>query len=76
MKFKQYKRINISEMADVHPDETATTLEYAGVSISKADLDNGSPLPGDKIARNPENHNDKWLVAKQYFENNFKEILI
>jgi len=25
------------------------------------------------IARNPKNHNDKWLVAKQYFEDNFEE---
>jgi uncharacterized protein YozE (UPF0346 family) len=24
------------------------------------------------IARNPKNHDDQWLVAKQYFENNFE----
>ena len=33
------------------------------VSISEADLNNGSPKIGDMIARNPKNHNDKWLVA-------------
>jgi uncharacterized protein YozE (UPF0346 family) len=24
------------------------------------------------IARNPKNHDDQWLVAKQYFEDNFE----
>jgi hypothetical protein len=27
---------------------------------------------GDMIARNPKNHSDQWLVAKQYFEDNFE----
>lgn len=26
------------------------------------------------IARNPKNHEDQWLVAKKYFEDNFEEI--
>ena len=26
------------------------------------------------IARNPQNHNDQWLVAAYYFEDNFEEI--
>ena len=26
------------------------------------------------IARNPKNHDDQWLVAKQYFEDNFEEV--
>lgn len=42
------------------------------VSISDTDQQNGSPKIGDMIARDPKNHNDQWLVAKQYFENNFK----
>lgn len=44
------------------------------VSISQADLENGSPKLGDMIARNPENHGDMWLVAKLYFEQNFEEL--
>ena len=44
------------------------------VSISDADLQNGSPLVGDMIARNPKSHNDQWLVAKQYFEDNLEEV--
>lgn len=44
------------------------------VSISDADRKNGSPKIGDMIARNPKNHFDQWLVAKQYFEDNFEPI--
>lgn len=45
------------------------------VSISDADRQNGSPKIGDMIARNPKNHNDQWLVAKQYFEDNFEPMV-
>jgi len=72
--FKQYRRTSISEMRPVHIDETATILEYAGISISKEDLAAGSPKPGDMIARNPKNHNDMWLVAKEYFNDNLEAI--
>lgn len=44
------------------------------VSISDADLKAGSPKLGDMIARNPKNHNDQWLVAKAYFEDNLEPI--
>lgn len=46
--------------------------DLSHVSITDADKENGSPQPGDMIARNPENHDDTWLVAKQYFENNLE----
>jgi hypothetical protein len=78
--FKQYRRTNIAEMqewkpigAPTHSDEVVY-LQNLGVSISKADLDAGSPKIGDLIARNPENHNDMWLVAKEYAQANFKLI--
>ena len=44
------------------------------VSISAEDKLAGSPKEGDMIARNPKNHNDQWLVAKQYFEDNLEAI--
>jgi len=47
------------------------TLNALKVSVSVVDIENGSPKLGDMIARNPENHNDKWLVAAEYFKNNF-----
>ena len=43
------------------------------VSISVEDLASGSPKIGDMIARNPKNHNDQWLVAEQYFKDNFED---
>lgn len=43
------------------------------ISVSPEDINNGSPKPGDMIARNPKNHDDMWLVAKQYFEDNLEE---
>ena len=44
------------------------------VSISPADKDAGSPKVGDMIARNPKNHDDQWLVAKKYFEENLEHV--
>ena len=45
------------------------------ISISEVDKRNGSPRIGDMIARNPKNHNDQWLVAEQYFKDNFEELV-
>lgn len=67
--FKQYRRSQIAEMRPYTTGEPLTD-----VSISKADLDAGSPKIGDMIARNPKNHADQWLVAKQYFEDNFEHM--
>lgn len=65
--WKQYKRKGLSEMRPYILGEI-----LAGVSISDADLGNGSPKKGDMIARNPKNHKDQWLVAKEYFEANLE----
>ena len=74
--FKQYKRKSISEMRPVTEEDIRCfhqDTEFK-VSISEADLQNGSPKIGDMVARNPKNHDDQWLVAKQYFEDNLEEI--
>ena len=65
--FELYKR---KEKAELRPYREGEKLPDI-VSISKADKDAGSPKEGDMIARNPKNHNDQWLVAKEYFEDNF-----
>lgn len=67
--FKRYRRSQIGELRPYVEGEDLT-----GVSISPADSDAGSPKVGDMIARNPANHMDKWLVAEQYFKDNFEEI--
>ena len=65
--YKPYRRKSIAWLADWIPG-----FDMTGVSISGADLANGSPNPGDKIARNPTNHDDKWLVSAAYFASNFE----
>lgn len=65
--FKQYRRSAIAEMADWHEG-----FDMARVSVSAPDAEAGSPKAGDKIARNPKNHDDRWLVAAAYFAENFE----
>jgi hypothetical protein len=64
----QYRRKDIAELRPYEPGEAD------GVSISAADKEAGSPKPGDMIARNPKSHADQWLVAAQYFSDNFEPI--
>ena len=84
--FKKYRRKQIAELREVTMQDLKDfaihkTLHVVvnkdnplKVSISDADLENGSPKLGDMIARNPKNHLDQWLVAKQYFNDNFEEL--
>jgi len=65
--WKHYKRKGLSEMRPYTEGDDMTR-----VSISVADKENGSPCVGDMIARNPNNHGDQWLVAKEYFEANLE----
>ncbi len=65
--YKQYVRTNVAEMAEWHED-----FNMDRVSVSAEDVKNGSPQIGDMIARNPLNHEDKWLVGKEYFNEIFK----
>ena len=70
--FQQYLRKELAELRFVNEDDLNYGLPDF-ISVSKADLDNGSPKFGDMIARNPKNHDDQWLVAEQYFKDNFKD---
>ncbi len=67
--YKRYKRSAIAEMAEWTPK-----FNMVAVSIGEADYENGSPKQGDMIARNPENHSDRWLVAADYFAANFESL--
>jgi len=69
VEFRRYRRIQIAEMADWEPG-----LDMTGVSVSEVDAAAGSPRLGDRIARNPANHDDKWLVAQDYFIANFEKL--
>ena len=65
--FQAYRRTQIAEMRPYRPGES-----MEGISVSEVDKQNGSPKPGDMVARNPADHADKWLVAAAYFAANFE----
>ena len=65
--FRRYRR---TQIAEIRPWKSGDNM--ARVSISAADLEAGSPKPGDMIARNPANHEDQWLISCDYFHTNFE----
>ena len=67
--YQKYRRSQIAELADWKPG-----FDMGGVSVSDADKQANSPKIGDKIARNPANHGDRWLVAADYFAFNFEPV--
>ena len=71
--FEHYKRKQIAELRPVTIEEIEEGLDF-NISVSNEDFKNGSPKIGDMIARNPKNHNDQWLVAEQYFKDNFEKV--
>lgn len=70
--WKQYRRTNVAEMCPW--TETDGSGFNRTFSLSEPDRLAGSPKPGDMIARNPQNHDDQWLVAAKYFADNFEEL--
>ena len=79
--FIKYRRTEIAEMRPVTKEEIelgrliiTKTHSRKAISVSDVDLKNGSPKSGDMIARNPKNHDDQWLVAEQYFKDNFEPL--
>lgn len=69
--FKPYRRIGYVEMRMVQAQDVVDGLPD-NVSVSPEDAKNGHPRIGDMIARNPNNHDDQWLVTEEYFKENFE----
>jgi len=63
--FKNYRKKNVQPMRPYIPGEALT-----GVSVSPED----TPEEGGMIAINPNNPNDKWYVAKKFFNDNYIEV--
>jgi hypothetical protein len=61
--WKQYRKKGLTEMMPY-----VTGMDLSGVSVSKED----TLELGGMIARNSNNHNDMWYVAKAYFEANYE----
>lgn len=68
-RFEKYVRKTIAELRPYEPGE-----DMRGISVSSADLTKGSPKLGDMVARNPDKHSDQWLVAAEYFKENFEKL--
>ena len=47
-------------------------IPMALVSVSEADKNNGSPKIGDMIAFDQKNPTDMWLIAEEFFANNYE----
>jgi hypothetical protein len=62
-----YRKRQLQELINWTPD-----LSMELVSVSEADKNNGSPKEGDKIAFNPKDPTDMWLVAKQFADDNYE----
>lgn len=62
MELKNYRKKNVQPMRPYVPGEDLT-----GISVSNED----TPELGGMIAVNPNNEQDRWYVAKQFFENNY-----
>lgn len=61
--FKNYRKKNVQPMRPYVPGEDLT-----GVSVNKEDM----PELGGMIAVNPSNSEDRWYVAKKFFEENYE----
>lgn len=62
--WKQYKRKGLSEMRHYKSGEDLSKISVADVDDPENDM--------GMVARNPENHDDKWYVARKYFEDNLE----
>lgn len=66
---EQFKKYRKSAIAEMRPYINGESMD--NITVSPEDIKDGSPKSGDMIARNPNNHNDQWLVSEQYFKYNY-----
>lgn len=66
-----YRKKQLQEMSPWTPN-----TDMSMVSVSAADTANGSPKVGDMIAVNPKDASDKWLVAAQFFQDNYEIAMV
>lgn len=65
MNWKSVRKKGITEVRPYREGEPLTDVSMQpGVS----------PQPGDYIARDPNNHNDQWLISKDFYDRNYEEV--
>lgn len=66
--WQEYERLpDTTEMRPWAPD-----VDMDRVSISEEDKERGHPKEGGMIARDKENHGDRWYIREEYFRRNFR----
>lgn len=45
-----------------------------GVTVADSDVAKGSPKEGDWIARNPDDHANRWLVEASFYQANLEPV--
>lgn len=71
--WNQYRRTNIAEMRSYVPGEDLSKISVSGPDaalLGSEEFDKGF------VARNPQNHDDQWYVARAYFDANFEPISV
>lgn len=63
--YKNYRKKNVQPMRPYIPGEDMT-----GISVNKED----TPELGGMIAVNPANPEDRWYVARKFFQDNYEEV--
>lgn len=63
---RYYKKKAVQPMRPYRAGES-----LKGISVNAED----TPEEGGMIAHNPNNPADRWYVAKQFFQNNYEEVI-
>jgi len=63
--WKEYQKTATQEMRPYIVGES-----LVGISVNKED----TPEEGGMIARNNNNHEDKWYIGKKFFTDNYDEV--
>jgi hypothetical protein len=69
MEIRYYRKKSIQPMYPWTPE-----VNMDGVSISDADKELGCPRPGDMIAFNAFNVDDRWLIEGSFFQRSYEEV--
>lgn len=67
--WKRYRKIALTEMIP-----WSVIYPMNRVQVSPEDRDQGSPQTGDMIARQPDNHEDQWLIRAEVFKATYVEV--